>query len=172
MNIKFSSYMKLKKYNIYLLSIGVIGIVLVFILTVNYIFSNNATKLHRALSDYNIEKAANIYNALSSEEKYKFEYLDYLNSVFLSRVDVAEDGIKYMIVEDKRTHKLGVINQTGILLIPLEYDNIYKIYTSGVVTVKDRGRCSQFDLIKNTLYKSGICKIFKSKKEFLEQINY
>jgi len=146
----------------FLVAIGVLLYLFVWPL-----FFNNASKIMHALNSLDIEKAADIYDELNAEEKEKLLHLEYLSTVILSRIENVNDR-DFMIIKEKNTQKLGLIDKKGELLIPLEYDKILRIIDPSVVTVKKDNDCMQFDLLRKTNLGIGKCKVYKSKQDYLK----
>lgn len=133
-------------------------------------FFDSEKKLTASLANYDFQTAADIYTKMTPESKAKFPDLHYLNNVIMERVEQG-DGFSFLVVKSQSNRKMGLIDQKGSMLIPLEYDHIFKIYNPSLVTVKNKEVCSHYDLTVSPAIKidNGICKIFKTRQEFLNQ---
>lgn len=134
------------------------------------ILFDTEAKLTNSLASFDIETAASAYQDLDPDQKAKYASLSYLPSVIYSRIETA-DGQHYIIIKRKSDGKLGLINPKGRLLIPIEYDNILRFYDPSVVTVKVGSQCSQYDLNMGKKIDNGVCKIYKSRNEFIKEFN-
>lgn len=153
--------------------VGVVGL-FILIALVNYVaipyFFNPEKKLNAALEAYDFQTAAEIYSKITPDSKAKFPDLNYLSTVLVERVEKGVD-FSFLVVKSQSNRKMGLIDQKGSMLIPLEYDHIFKIYNPALVTVKNNEICSHYDLTVSPTIKidNGICKIFKTRQEFLSQ---
>lgn len=133
-------------------------------------FFNTEAKLNNSLSSFDIETAASIYQDLNSDQKAKYHSLSYLPNIISSRIETV-NGQRYLIVKHKSNEKLGLIDPKGKLLIPLEYDKILRFYDPSVVTVQLGNVCSQYDLRTGVSIENGVCKIYKSRNEFIKEFS-
>ncbi len=153
--------------------VGVVGL-FILIALVNYVaipyFFNPEKKLNAALEAYDLQTAAQVYAKMEPNSKSKFPDLTYLSDVVPARLERG-DGFNFMIVKSQSTQKIGLMDSKGFLLIPMQYDQIFKIYHPAIITVKDSEVCSHYDLTVSPGNKidNGVCKIFKTKQEFLSQ---
>lgn len=132
---------------------------------------DNESKLIKSLDRFDIETAARAYQNLAPDQKAKYDSLSYLPDVISSRPETVGDH-RYLIVKHKSNLKLGLINSKGILLIPIDYDKILKIHDPSVVTVQSGDKCSQYDLITGGHIEDGVCRLFKSRNEFIKEFNH
>ena len=133
-------------------------------------FFNPEKKLNAALEAYDFQTAAEMYAKLEPGLKAKYPNLTYLSDVIFTRVERG-NGFNFMVVKSQSTQKIGLIDSSGALLIPTQYDHILKIYDPAVITVKDGEVCSHYDITVSPVVKidNGVCKIFKTKQEFFIQ---
>jgi serine/threonine protein kinase len=133
-------------------------------------FFNPEKKLNAALEAYDLQTAAQIYAKMEPKLKAKYPDLTYLSDVVPARV-AQGDGFHFMIVKSLSTQKIGLMDNSGALLIPVQYDHILKIHHPAVITVKDGNVCSHYDLTVSPVDKIdlGVCKVFKTKQEFRNQ---
>ena len=132
--------------------------------------SHTESTLMSELEKFNIEAASVAFQNLDPTQKEKYSDLSYLSDVSLSRIEIV-DGNNLIVVKSKTHGKLGLINNKGKILIPIEYDKIYKIFDVSVVTVQEDRNCSQYDLHTGAIIKKGICKIFKNRSEFIQEFS-
>ncbi len=152
------------------LKYAAIAIIVFLLLMVSGFFvlpklSNKEHAIAHAVNQLDFDEARNIFEKLDQTRQSELAQYSYVVNAQLSRVDRVRD-INYAIVRDRQTYLLGILNEKGLLTVPMEYDQILKIIDPEVITVKTGNKCRQIDIQNKDLNNTGNCRIYYSMDEF------
>lgn len=129
---------------------GIIGVLLLLslgFLGKSYLTTDYTKELKTALTNYDFERLKSIYPELPEELRAKYQNL--LN-IELIRIDRVQKN-HYAIVRHTETDKLGIVNNSGSILIPCLYEAIYRVKNPNLITVKHHKACKIVDINHNII---------------------
>ena len=157
----------LKKYgkpiSIILVSVAIIWVLSGLIIPQ---FFDHEKSMLKALKQADFDKAALYYDKLDEDKKMKWNHLNNLAELQVSAMYTGKN-FSYLVIKNKNSGKLGLLDMQGNMVMESEYDQILKIYDPKIVTVKKNGICGQYNIRTSNLNASGSCKVYRSYEDYL-----